>query len=337
MIFLSIFAVHADARAPHSIRKLRPNWVKPHSWVTSVNRSYLDCFKCDLKKQMPKSFVESMLDPQLVEGYRADFYVYQNQIEQKQNFGLLNSPKLYNQIELAKFDPNGAKVVNIYDRNQSLTQTIKDRALDDGMESQIQDIQNGPAARAVDETASSLGKVIKSMNQGQPVVAKAENPFIARRAGAAKSVSSRTSNPAVLTPKKVDWIDAQFGAKSDFEGMRGQVFMKSKLVNTEVDVVAHRPLTESLNVGYLGSKIVSKMNLGNGLDRQNAETARFRLYRNIPLIEVHASWMYGLSSNTMTSSISKQFTAFLRAELTRVDHFNGTPDQRAGLFLERTF
>lgn len=338
-LFLSVFAFHAEAKTPTPIRKLSPSWVKSKNWATRINSSYLDCFKCDYKKQFSKSILESILDPRLVEGYKADFWVYQNQIEMKQNYGLLKSPKDYNELQLAKFDPNGAKVVNVYDRNQALTQTIKNQLLDDGMESQVEDIKNGPAARAIGDTASDIGKMIKSINQAPTTHASRpleNSPPIVQNKSA--HVSQAHEKKSTLTANQpVDWIDARFGAKSDFEGMRGQVFMKSKLINTEVDVVAARPLTESINTGYLGNKIISKMNLGNGIDRQNAESARFKLYRDLPLVDVHASWMYGLSSNTMTSSLSKQFTSFLRAELTRVDYFNGVSDQRAGVFLERSF
>lgn len=304
----------------------------------NVNESYLNCLKCDVKKHLPKSLVETLLDPSGVENHKADFWVYQNQINLKKNFGLLNTPQSHYQVQLEKFNPQGAHIVGIYDQNIALTESIKNKMIARTADQQFKDIEHGPAARELEESATRIGKAIRAVSAPESTakVSKAS-------AKPALTVKASKENKAVsLAPAQTqhhDWIQAQFGAKSDLLGMRGQLFMKSQLFNSEVDLVAHRPLTEYVNAGALGARLISRMDLGNGLDRQNSELARFKLYRELPLVDVHASWMYGVSSQTMTSSLSKHFTSFLRAEVSRVDFMSmpGQYDQRAGLFLERAF
>ena len=323
------------------LKKIAPNWVSAKQWVKGVNRSYLDCTTCDIKSKLPKSLVDTFLDPSVAKAYSAEYWSYQNQIELKQKFGQLNGPLNQYQVQLDKFNPNGARYADVYEKNRGLTDAIKNRMIDKGTEEEMKSYQNGPAEKALVGSAQNFGKILKGEQVLSVQEEKAQKLAAKKEAVNAKSAPVQaTSLPvASRSSQESDWLQAKLGTKSDFVGMRGQLYMNSKLFNSEVDVVANRPLTDYVSMGALGSRLVSNMNLGSSLDRQNSELARFKLYRELPLVDARASWMYGASSQTMTSSISKQFTSFLRAELSRVDYMAipGQFDQRAGLFLERTF
>lgn len=326
-----------QVRSMAGLKKIAPNWVSSKQWVKGINRSYLDCTTCDVKSKLPKSLVDTFLDPSIARAYSAEYWSYQNQIELKQKFGQLSGPLNQYQVQLDTFNPNGARFSDVYEKNRGLTNAIKNRMIDKGTEEEMKSYQNGPAEKALASSAKSFGKILKGESISAAQEAKPKN---VKETAQPKPATQSTHSVASLKQEQdSDWLQAKLGTKSDFVGMRGQLYLNSKLFNSEVDVVANRPLTDYVNMGALGTRLISNMNLGSGLDRQNSEVARFKLYRDVPLVDAKASWMYGATSQTMTSSISKQFTSFLRAELSRVD-FMANPgqfDQRAGLFLERTF
>lgn len=347
---------HASSR---ELANLAPSWAKKKKLLKEYNRSYLDCITCNSKQFFGNSLPLEFFDRKIVDSIKTDYWVYQNQLDQKKNFGQMDSMTSHYYFQYEKFNPGKATVTSWIDQNRGYSEHIKNRLIDEEVQDRVEFVEESEPAENFEKSAAQVGKFFNNLNkvlEKESTIVPAPQPSVrvvakgkkskAAKAKVAKTVSAvkikksgKNTQLATLQAPSRPWLEYRLGTKTDLEGLRGQVWLKSTLVNTDVDLVAGRPVTETIGSG-LNSRLFQKFNLGGSdLDRGNTESVRFRFYRDIPIVDLHASWTYGLSSTTMTTALSKRFNSYLRGEMAYTEWKNnpGQTDQHVGLFFEQNF
>lgn len=134
--------------------------------------------------------------------------------------------------------------------------------------------------------------------------------------------------------------------RTDVVGMRGQLWIQNAFADTFVDVVASRPLdTYHPALGKVAGQVPTFLGFGSTpLDRQNMESVRFSLSRQLPIWELQSGMSYGVSSTVFSATLSKQFTPALRAVVSQSQGsdpirsgLNGATDSRLSVFYDFRF
>jgi len=335
LVILVSFGTSASswAKPKRSLAHLAPDWAKSNQLYFDTNRSYLDNRKCDSKVCKFPTLVESFFDPKVTDSIKLDYMLLQQRIEQQKNYGQLSSL-----TSVYSSDGNPAEfqthTSNYIDRQKSYSLTLQNRLIDHEVEAQTVGMDRGSAAQTLEGFAKKVGQTANDIVSPKSEPAPQASPISAVASGTPSASKKATAQQQLVLTQQRPWFEYKYGTKADVEAMRGRIWFQSTLMNSNVDLVASSPLSNQIK-GL--DRLASRFNLGSDLDRNNNEQVRFQFYRGLPLFELQANWIYGVTSDTATASVSKQFTRYLRGEVAQSQNlinYNGTVNQRVGLFYQ---
>lgn len=203
---------------------------------------------------------------------------------------------------------------------------------------------------------SDTGHIRENMNLAGRVMNEALNQevrsqitFMDLNEKASKHPSAeRLFAPVKKYQSKEEWSEplVRFVPRTDWVGMRSQLWIQNSLADTYVDVVAAPWLDRGAPmVQGVINRVPRLIGLESAnLDRQNGERVRFSLARSLPIWNLQSGMTYGVSSTIFSASLTKHLTPNLRAVVSQSQGadpirsgLNGQTDNRLSVFYDFRF